>query len=199
MSRIGKKPVAVPDGVKVEITGQKCRVSGPKGELDWQLPAVISAQYDSDARLISIAAGAESKQARELHGTSRSLVAGMVEGVSQGFSKRLLIYGTGYGCTLQGRELCLNVGFMGRGSKDKPQFRIPIPEGVEVDIETPAARGDLEPARFVVRGCSKQAVGMFAAEVRRIRPPEPYKGKGIRYDNEQVRRKQGKAFASGAA
>ena len=111
----------------------------------------------------------------------------------------VLIYGTGYSCNLQGKSLCLNVGFMGRGSKEKPQFQVPVPDGLEVDVETPAARGDMDPAKFVVRGCDKQLVGQFAAEVRRIRPPEPYKGKGIRYENEFVRKKQGKAFASGGS
>jgi large subunit ribosomal protein L6 len=109
----------------------------------------------------------------------------------------LLIFGTGYGCDVAGGKLNLNVGFMGRGGKNKFQFGIDIPKGLEVTIEAKAARGDLEPARFVVRGIDKQLVGMFCADVRRIRKSEPYKGKGIRYEGEQVRRKHGKAFASG--
>ncbi|MFH0981389.1 MAG: 50S ribosomal protein L6 [Planctomycetota bacterium] len=196
MSRIGKKPVPVPDGVKVAVAGQTCQVSGPKGQLSWELPPLVSARYDSQAGVIRVERAGDDRRARALHGTSRALLASMVHGVSQGYERRLLIHGTGYGCTLKGRSLCLNVGFMGRGSKDKPQFTIPIPEGVEVVVETPAARGDTEPAKLVVRGCDKQKVGQFAADVRRIRPPEPYKGKGIRYAGEHVRRKQGKAFAS---
>ena len=199
MSRIGKKPVPVPDGVKVEIAGGRCSVSGSLGQLSWELPEVITAEYDAGAKAIRVERSGDAKQARALHGTSRALLANMVHGVSRGYERRLLIYGTGYSCNLKDGFLRLNVGFMGRGSKEKPQFQVPVPEGVDVEIETPAARGDLEPAKFVVRGCDKQAVGQFAAEVRRIRPPEPYKGKGIRYDGEHVRKKQGKAFASGAA
>lgn len=199
MSRIGKKPVPVPDGVKVDIAGRQCKVSGPKGQLSWELPEMVSAKYDPDSKTIELTRTGDWKEARAMHGTSRALLANMVHGVNQGYERRLLIYGTGYSCNLQGKTLCLNVGFMGRGSKEKPQFNIPVPDDVEVVVETPAARGDLEPAKFVVRGCDKQAVGKFAAEVRLIRPPEPYKGKGIRYDGEHVRKKQGKAFASGAA
>jgi len=199
MSRIGEKAVPVPDGVKIEIAGQRCSVSGPKGQLSWELPEILSVSHDSAAKTIRVERQGDGKRARALHGTSRALLANMVHGVSEGYAKRLLIYGTGYSCVLKGKHLCLNVGFMGRGTKDKPQFEIPVPDGVEVDVETPAARGDLEPAKFVVRGCDKQRVGQFASDVRRVRPPEPYKGKGIRYDDEHVRRKQGKAFASGAA
>ena len=107
-------------------------------------------------------------------------------------------YGTGFSCKLEGRNLQLNVGYMGRGVDGKPQFSIPVPEGLEIDVEVPAARGDTEPAKFTVKGADKQKVGQFASEVRAIRTPEPYKGKGIRYAGEQVRRKQGKAFASSA-
>ena len=199
MSRIGKKAVPVPDGVKVEITGRRCSVSGSLGRLSWELPEVVTAKYDPGAKAIHVERSGDAKVARAMHGTSRALLANMVHGVSRGYERRLLIHGTGYGCSLKGRLLCLNVGFMGRGSKEKPQFEVPVPDGVEVEIETAAARGDIDPAKFVVRGCDKQAVGQFAAEVRRIRPPEPYKGKGIRYEGEHVRKKQGKAFASGAA
>ena len=198
MSRVGDKPVPVPAGVQVEIVGRKCRVSGAKGQLSWELPELVSASFDAEAKAIRVERRGEEKRARALHGTSRALLANMVHGVNEGYARRLLIYGTGYGCSLKGEFLCLNVGFMGRGSKDKPQFEVRVPEGVEVDVETPAARGDLEPAKLVVRGCDKQKVGQFASDVRRIRPPEPYKGKGIRYDDEHVRKKQGKAFASGA-
>jgi|WetSurMetagenome_2_1015567.scaffolds.fasta_scaffold227441_1 large subunit ribosomal protein L6 len=197
MSRIGKKPVAVPGGVKVEITGRRCQMKGAKGQLQWDLPDLISAHYDAAAQLIQVNREGDSKRARALHGLSRALLANMVQGVSAGYEKRLLIYGTGYSCNLKGGKLCLNVGFMGRGTKEKPQFELPVPEGVEVVIEAPAARGDSEPAKMLIRSCDRQKVGQFAAEVRKIRPPEPYKGKGIRYSDEHVRRKQGKAFASG--
>jgi large subunit ribosomal protein L6 len=196
MSRIGKKPVSVPSGVKVDIAGRKCSVAGPLGKLSWDMPAEVKARFEASA--VHVERTGDTKQARALHGLSRALIANMIEGVSKGYQHRLLIYGTGYSCRLQGRTFCMNVGFMGRGTKEKPQFEIPIPEGVEVVVEAPAARGETEPAKFVVKGCDKQAVGHFAAELRRIRPPEPYKGKGIRFEGEYVRRKQGKAFASGA-
>ena len=196
MSRIGKKTVSVPSGVKVDIAGRKCSVAGPLGRLSWEMPALVTARLDGAA--VRVEREGDNKQSRALHGLSRALIANMIEGVSKGYQHRLLIYGTGYSCRLQGRTLCLNVGFMGRGTKEKPQFEIPIPEGVDVVVETPAARGESEPAKFLVKGCDKQMVGQFAAEIRMIRPPEPYKGKGIRYEGEHVRRKQGKAFASGS-
>lgn len=199
MSRIGKKPIQVPEGVKVEIAGRRCSISGPKGSFDWRLPDSISAEYDAAGKMIRLARSAEGKHAAAMYGTSRAVLANMMHGVSQGYHRRLLIYGTGYSCNLKGGALCLNVGFMGRGSKEKPQFEIRVPDGLEVEIETAAARGEMDPAKFVVRGCDKQLVGQFAAEVRKIRPPEPYKGKGIRYEGESVRRKQGKAFASGGS
>jgi large subunit ribosomal protein L6 len=125
----------------------------------------------------------------------------MIVGVEKGYSISLEIYGTGYGCKLQGSSLMLNVGYMGLGvdreGKPKDQFNLPIPAGVKVTVEAPTARGDSDPARLTVSGASKQSVGQFAAEVRALRPPEPYKGKGIRYAGEHVRRKQGKAFAGG--
>ena len=201
MSRIGKKPVEVPDGVTVEISGQSVKVSGPnsKQPLSWSVPAPISAALDDGGKRVVVTRPDDQKRSRALHGLSRALIANMVHGASQGYQRRLLVYGTGYNCTVKGRTLELNVGFMGRGTKDKPQFRIPIPDGLEVVIEAPAARGETDPARFVVQGADKQQVGEFCAEVRAIRPPEPYKGKGIRYEDEQVQKKAGKAFAGGAA
>ena len=128
-------------------------------------------------------------------GDQEAAIANLVEGVNRGFEKRLFIYGTGYGCNVRDNKLELNVGFVGRGTKDKPQFSIEILAGLEIQIETPAARGDTDPAKLVVRGCDKELVGRFAAQIRKLRPPEPYKGKGIRYEGEYVRRKQGKALA----
>ncbi|HUU85026.1 MAG TPA: 50S ribosomal protein L6 [Phycisphaerae bacterium] len=201
MSRIGKKPIAVPGGVSVEVTGQEVRVSGPKCQqpLTWQVPAGVAAKLEDDGRRVVVTRADDQKRSRALHGLSRALIANMVHGAAQGYERRLLVYGTGYGCNMQGGTLRLNVGFMGRGSKDKPQFVVPIPEGIEVEVEVPAARGDSDPAKFVIRGADKQLVGEFAAEVRGIRPPEPYKGKGIRYEGERVIRKAGKAFAGGGA
>jgi large subunit ribosomal protein L6 len=195
MSRIGRKPVEVPSGIKTTIAGKAVKVAGPKGELNFVLPAPIDAAFDSGSGMVTVSRKGNDRQARAMHGMVRATIANMVQGVEKGFQKRLLIYGTGYGCNLAGRKLQLNCGFMGRGGKNKFQFELEIPKGVDVDVEVAAARGDSEPAKLVVRGCDKQAVGQFAAELRRIRPPEPYKGKGIRYENEFVRRKVGKALA----
>ena len=127
----------------------------------------------------------------------------MIKGVHTGYQISLEIYGTGYGCRLQGQSVLVNCGYMGRGvdKEGKPrdaQFNLPIPQGLTVTVEVPAARGENEPAKMTIAGADKQKVGQFAAEIRKIRPPEPYKGKGIRYAGEVVRRKQGKAFASGS-
>ncbi len=199
MSRIGKKPIAVPGGVKVEIKGKQVQVSGPKTKspLSWTLPGAINATLEDDGKRITVERTADLKQTRALHGLSRALIANMVFGAHAGYQKRLLIFGTGYSCKLQGQFLHLNCGFMGRGTKEKPQFEIPVPEGINVTVETPAARGNSEPAKLLVDGPDKQLVGQFCAEVRSIRPPEPYLGKGIRYEDEKVTRKAGKAFASG--
>jgi large subunit ribosomal protein L6 len=197
MSRIGKKPVAVPDGVKVAISGKKATVNGPKGSLSFNLPGPISAAFDEGAKAVVVSRQGDDRPARALHGMTRAMIANMVRGVSVGFEKRLEVYGTGYGCTMTGRQLHLNCGFMGRGSKNKAQFILDIPQGLEVVVEVAAARGDNDPAKLAIRGCDRQLVGQFAANIRRIRPPEPYKGKGIRYHDEVVRRKAGKALASG--
>lgn len=195
MSRIGKKPVQVPSGVKASISGKTVKMSGPKGDLSFTLSGVVSVKYDESAARITVDRTEENRTARAMHGMTRAMIANMVVGVSEGYQRRLLIYGTGYGCTLAGRKLQLNCGFMGRGGKNKPQFEIDIPAGVEVKVEVPAARGDSDPAKMLITGCDKHAVGQFAANIRRIRPPEPYKGKGIRYEDEVVRRKVGKALA----
>lgn len=200
MSRIGKKPIEVPTGVKVSIAGSRVSVSGPKTKapLVFSVPATITARLDQGDKNVVVTRANDQKSCRALHGLSRALIANMVHGAHTGYERRLLIYGTGYSCKLQGQSLQLNVGFMGRGSKEKPQFTVPIPDGLEVTVETPAARGNNDPAKFVVRGPDKQQVGDFCARVRGIRPPEPYLGKGIRYENERVARKAGKAFAGSA-
>jgi large subunit ribosomal protein L6 len=198
MSRIGKKPIPLPAGVKVQLSGPDVTVTGPKGTLRWSVPQTIAVKHDPSANRIEVARSSDQKQSMALHGLSRALIANMVRGVTNGYEKRLLIYGTGYGCKLAGKVLNLNVGFSGRArSKGGAQFEIPIPDGLSVEVEVPVARGETEPAKFVVRGTDKQLLGQFCAEVRKLRPPEPYKGKGLRYENEYVRRKQGKAFASG--
>lgn len=197
MSRIGNKPVPVPSAVKVDLTGRQVKVSGPKGDLSWAVPAPIDVALDGGQ--VVVRRPDDVPRNRALHGLSRALIANMVKGVAEGYEKKLEIYGTGYGCKVQGRELHLNIGFMGRGLNRPAQFAFEIPEGLEVDIQVPAARGNTEPARFTVRGADKQQVGQFAAEVRKLRRPEPYLGKGIRYAGEHIRRKAGKVFAGGAA
>lgn len=172
-------------------------VTGPKGTSTWEHPFNVTVSVEGSST-VNVTRVDDLKQSRANHGLSRALVANMVQGVSQGFEKRLLIYGTGYNCKLQGRTLCLNVGFSGRRRGLGAQFELPVPKDIEVVVERDAARGDNDPAALVVRGFDKQKVGQFAAEIRAIRKTEPYKGKGIRYEGEKVRRKQGKSLAGGA-
>ncbi len=202
MSRIGKKPVAVPSAVKVELKDHTIKTSGPKGSLTWTYPSAVEVTFDAASSMVKIDRKDDAAQSKALHGLTRALIANMVLGCEKGYEKKLEIYGTGYSCDLKGTRLLLNCGYMGRGVDDagKPreaQFVINIPEGLKVTVEVKAARGESEPAKLTVAGPDKQMVGQFSAEVRSLRPPEPYKGKGIRYAGEYVRRKQGKAFAGG--
>lgn len=197
MSRIGNKPVPVPPGVRVELDGSVVKVTGPKGTLSLRVPAPI--QVAADAGLITCRRPDDEPSSRALHGLTRALLANMVHGVTEGYRKNLEIYGTGYGCKVQGQKLLLNLGYMGRGVGRAAQFEIDVPAGLKVEVQTESARGDTEPARFSVSGCDKQAVGQFAAEIRKLRKPEPYKAKGVRYAGEHVRRKAGKVFAGGGA
>lgn len=203
MSRIGKKPIPVPAGVQVAVSDNTVKAKGPKGELTWRFPDEITVQFDAGASLVRVGRHGDSGRVKALHGLSRALINNMIHGVSVGYEKKLEIYGTGYGCQVKGGRLLLNCGYTGRGvDRDgKPteaQFCIDIPKGLTVIVEVPQARGDTEPARLTVAGADKQLLGQFASELRMIRPPEPYKGKGIRYAGEHVRRKQGKAFVGGA-
>ena len=195
MSRVGKKPVPIPAGVKVDVSGRRIQVGGPKGNLAWTAPAPIDVALHNNQLVVS--RPNDERRNRALHGLSRALIANMVKGVTEGYEIGLEVYGTGYSCKVEGKQLHLNVGFMGRGVGRKAQFMVDIPDGLTVEVKVPAARGDTDPAKFVVRGADKQAVGQFAAEVRKLRKPEPYKGKGIRYAGEHVRRKSGKVFAGG--
>ncbi|GJM25314.1 MAG: 50S ribosomal protein L6 [Phycisphaerae bacterium] len=195
MSRIGKKPVPVPSGVKAEVAGNSVKVSGPKGKLSFDIPSIIQVAVEDDGKFVRVQREGDDRNARAMHGMARAMINNMVEGVSKGYEKRLHVYGTGYGCNLAGKKLQLNCGFMGRGGKNKYQFEFDVPDGVEVEVEVAAARGDSDPAKMIIRGCDKQVVGQFAAVIRKTRPPEPYKGKGIRYHDEVVKRKAGKALA----
>ncbi|KPK77403.1 MAG: hypothetical protein AMJ79_03195 [Phycisphaerae bacterium SM23_30] len=190
MSRIGKKPVSVPQGVKVELDGAHLKVSSSAAALSVDLRPEVKVEYDQKAAQIKVARRGETRLHRALHGTTRALIANMIHGVTQGFKKDLQIYGTGYNVKLQGNNFMVSVGFA------RP-ISLPLPEGIKVDIKTPATRGNDVPAEFSVVGADKCRVGQFAAAVRSLRPPEPYLGKGIRYANEHVKHKAGKAFASG--
>lgn len=196
MSRIGKKPIPV-GSAKVEISGRAVKVSGAKGNLSWTLPPSISAKVDGGQ--IVIERKGDTPEQKALHGLSRALLNNMVKGVTSGYEIGLEIYGTGYNAKVDGKNLLLNIGFMGRGVGKPAQFVVPIPAGLTVKIDVPAARGNTEPAKFTVSGPDKQMVGQFAAEVRKLRKPEPYLGKGIRYAGEQIRRKAGKVFAGGGS
>ena len=193
MSRIGKKPIIIPKAVTVEQSDRCIKVSGPLGSLQLDCHPRINVKIDSSAGKILVEnEHPEIRQDKQLHGTMRALIANMVTGVSNGFEKKMEIYGTGFSVKEQGEKLVFQVGFC------HPVERL-IPKGIKVKIETGATRGNDVPARFTLSGIDKCLLGQFAADIRKIKPPEPYKGKGIRYADEHVRRKVGKAFTSGAA
>jgi len=193
MSRIGKKAIAIPAGVEVAQSGRMVRVSGPMGNLQLNCHPDITVKIDSDGNSVAVVNSRPgSRRHKALHGTMRSLLANMVTGVSSGFEKKMEVFGTGYNVKQDGKKLVLQVGF-------SHPVSLVVPEDVKVQIDTAAARGNDVPARFRLSSCDKHLLGQFAANIRRVRPPEPYKGKGIRYADEVVRRKVGKAFASGTA
>jgi large subunit ribosomal protein L6 len=185
MSRTGRQPIPVPENVQVDVDGAVVKVKGPLGELEHRVTPEVDVEFE--AGQITVTRKAETRRARQMHGLQRTLLANMLTGVSTGFSKELEIYGTGYNVNLRGTELVLQLGFC-------HEVVFEIPEGLSVDIEQNAAQVD-RPARFAVKGPDKAGVGQFAATIRAVRPPEPYKGKGVRYSGEYVRRKEGKALA----
>ncbi|WAL61089.1 50S ribosomal protein L6 [Thermocoleostomius sinensis] len=176
MSRIGKRPIPIPQKVTVTVDGQHVAVKGPKGELSRTLPAEVEVVQEDGTLFVN--RRNDSRVARQRHGLSRTLVANMVEGVSNGFQKRLEIQGVGYRAQVQGRNLVLNVGY-------SHPVQIEPPQGIQVAVENNT--------NVVVSGIDKELVGNLSARIRAVRPPEPYKGKGIRYAGEFVRRKAGKA------
>ena len=178
MSKIGKKPIELPKEVKLEIKGTSVLVDGPKGKLSLTLPADITLEQKDQTILIK--RRFDSKKLRSLHGLIRALVANMVEGVSKGFSKELEIVGVGYKAQVKNNILDLHLGF---------SHPLGIPVDKDLKVTCPS------PNRIIIEGVDKQKVGQLAATVRKIMPPEPYKGKGIRYKGEQVRKKVGKAMA----
>jgi large subunit ribosomal protein L6 len=175
MSRIGKQPIPLPEGVVVSIEPGLVRVNGPKGELSERVASDITVEQD-DAQVV-VKRPTDRGEHRALHGLTRSLIANMVHGVTDGYEKRLQIQGVGYRAALRGRDVELTVGY-------SHSVTVAAPDGIEFEVP--------QPTQVVVRGISKQAVGEVAAQIRKVRPPEPYKGKGIRYEDEHVLRKVGK-------
>jgi len=184
VSRIGKQPVAVPAGVKVAVEGSTIRVEGPKGKLETSFRPEVAVVHDADKKAIVVTRLDDERLSRSLHGLTRSLIHNMVKGVVDGYERRLKVEGIGYQARKDGKAVTLTVGYANAIS-------LTPPEGVTFDVP--------DPTTIVIKGADKQKVGQFAAEVRAARKPEPYKGKGVRYENETVRRKEGKSFASGAA
>jgi large subunit ribosomal protein L6 len=175
MSRIGKQPIPVPSGVDVSVEPELVRVKGPKGELQERISRDMTVAQEDGQLLVS--RPSDRRDHRALHGLTRSLIFNMVQGVTDGFEKRLQIQGVGYRAALRGKDIELSVGY-------SHPVTIKAPAGIEFEVP--------QPTQIVVRGASKQAVGEIASRIRKVRPPEPYKGKGIRYENEYVARKVGK-------
>ena len=175
MSRIGKQPITIPDKVKVDVKGQKVFVEGPKGKLDFELPRRTGVKVEGKNVLVS--RNGDDAEARALHGLSRSILNNMVKGVSEGFVKKLEIQGVGFKAAVQGKNVNLSLGY-------SHPLNYPIPDQIKVTVE--------ENTKVTIEGPNKQVVGQVAAEIRAFYPPEPYKGKGVRYSDEHVVRKEGK-------
>lgn len=178
MSRVGLLPIEVPKGVTVTLDGATAKVKGPKGEITRTLPTVLN--YNQEDNVVRVTRDTDDKTARSMHGLARTLLSNMVIGVTEGFSKELEIVGVGYKAEAKGKELVLNLGF-------SHPINFVIPEGIQ--IETPA------PTKIKVMGIVKEQVGQVAADIRKYRPPEPYKGKGVKYVGEHIQRKAGKTAA----
>lgn len=182
MSRIGAKPIAIPESSKVEIKDHTIRVSGPKGTLIREIHPRIKVEIDEAKRAIVVRRLSDASTDKALHGLTRSLIAGMVKGVTEGYEKRIEVVGVGYNARIQGRDIVLQIGFT-------HPVKVTIPEGLQA--ETPG------PTLIVIKGADKQLVGQFAANLRAIKPANPYTLKGIKYYDEVIRRKAGKTFVSG--
>ncbi len=182
MSRIGKQPIPIPSGVKVRVADGKVNVEGPKGKLELAFHRNMKVDLADGDKVLHVARPDDERLNRALHGLTRSLNANMVVGVTKGFEKGVVIVGVGYQARMDKKAIVLTVGFANA-------ITLLPPEGVTVALT--------DPTHIVVTGADKQKVGQFAAEIRHSKPPEPYKGKGVRYENEQVRRNEGKSFTSG--
>ncbi len=178
MSRIGNNPIEVPNGIKVELNDRMIKINGKGKNIDYLMPEGFKAELEGN--LLKIIRPSDEREHRALHGTTRSLIQNIIIGLIQGFQKKLVIVGVGYKAQMKGKTLVMDIGFSHSVNFDPPE---------EVIIETPA------PTEIIIKGIDKQKVGEIAAEVRAFYPPEPYKGKGIRYENEYVRQKQGKSVA----
>ena len=187
MSRIGKQPVKVPNDVKVSISGNTLNIDGSRGKLSQTFHPDIAIEYLHQDKQIVVKRSSDEKYHRALHGLTRSLISNMVVGVTKGYSKNLEIVGLGFNAKVQGKDLVLLLGYTHPVSLE-------IPKGIKVEVTNPT-----NPAKLTVSGQDKQMVGQFSAVIRGKRPPEPYKGMGIKYEDEVIRRKAGKATTSGAA
>ncbi len=178
MSRIGKKPVSIVDGVKVAVKDRVITVEGPLGKLEYEHRPEVTVAVDADSKEVSVSRESNDREVRAFHGLTRSLVNNMIVGVKDGYEKRLEIVGVGYVGSLQGDTLSLRVGYAN-------EIKLKVPKGLDVSLP--------DQTHVIVKGCDKQMVGQFAAEVRASRKPEPYKGKGVRYQGEHVKIKPGKS------
>ena len=178
MSRIGKQPVKIAEGAKVAVNGRTIEVEGPKGKLSYTHRWEVSVSVDEEAGLVRVDRHDEDRPSREVHGLTRAIIANMIQGVTQGYEKRLEVVGVGYLASISGGTLQLRVGYANELHRKIPS---------DLSVTCP------DQTHVVVQGCDKQRVGQFAAEVRALRPPEPYKGKGVRYQGEQVKIKPGKS------
>jgi len=204
MSRIGKTPVPVPEGVAVSVADAAVSVQGPKGKIEQAIHPAVEVAFDEGARQIIVSrrdiSGADAREARghnAVWGTTRKLIANMIEGVTKGYSRQLIVVGVGYGATVQGSDLAIRCGLAN-------ELKIAIPAGITVDPPETGnlmitGLGQLPCTTLTLHGVDRHLVNQFAAAVRHLRPPEPYKGKGIRYADEEVKRKAGKALAAGSS
>lgn len=184
MSRIGKKPIKIPDGVKVGCNVDTVTVEGPKGKLEQKIHSSMKVEIDNEGKQVIVKRPSDEKQDKALHGLTRTLLANHIRGVVEGFSKSLEIIGIGYNVKQQGKELLLQLGF-------SHPIKMEIPQGIEIEIQS-----QTNPGKLTIMGMDKQLVGQFTANIRSLRPPEPYKGKGVKYADEIIRRKAGKSVAS---
>ena len=180
MSRIGNKPIPVLDGVKISVNGRKVLIEGPKGKLEWEHRGEVAVKVDGDKKQVVVSRANDERESRAFHGLTRALLNNMIFGVKNGYEKKLEIIGVGYQAAIKGKSVSLRVGLAN-------ELVRPIPTGLTVTCP--------DATHIVIQGCDKQQVGQFAAELRSLRKPEPYKGKGVRYQGEYVKIKPGKAAA----